>query len=363
MGRDRHAKIATACVVVVTGLVLLVAAVYAALVGDPLRGKVVFQRACAVCHGADARGRDSVPISLPSKPDDLTNCRITSENPLEIVEAVVRHGHQYGELVPTVPIRKGMLTDQEITDVVSYVKTLCTDPNWVPDELSFPRPLITGKAYPEQEVVIGTQFARNSRNVTQMFTELEYRVSGRTGIELTPRYQWMSGMGGSESGIGDTSISIRHVVAWDPVKLWLASVGLEVSLPTGSKTRGLGAGEVVWEPFVRAGWDWHHVVLQTALTMVLPTETSNTNAAFEYDVAIGRYFQPNPRWQITPMVEVNSETRMTGAAKGETISTVTPEVRVKWLKVSAGFGVQVPITGPRDFDIRPLFDVVYEYSF
>ena len=69
---------------------------------------------------------------------------------------------------------------------------------------------------------------------------------------------------------------------------------------------------------------------------------------------------------IGSLVEGNSiraTARMTGAAKGETISMVTPEVRVKWLRVSAGFGVQVPITGPRDFDIRPLLDVVYEYSF
>ena len=63
------------------------------------------------------------------------------------------------------------------------------------------------------------------------------------------------------------------------------------------------------------------------------------------------------------MIEFNSETHMTGAARGETMSAVLPEVRVKWLQWSAAVGVQVPMTGLRDFDVRPLFDIVYEYTF
>jgi hypothetical protein len=63
------------------------------------------------------------------------------------------------------------------------------------------------------------------------------------------------------------------------------------------------------------------------------------------------------------MIEFNSETHITGAAKGDTMSTVAPEIRVKWLQWSAAVGVQVPMTGLRDFDVRPLFDIVYEYTF
>jgi len=348
----------------ITGLFLLIVTLaYAAITGDPTRGKVVFQQSCFLCHGVDAKGNGYLAASLPVQPANLTSCRIVSEDPVEMIEGVVRHGGAWAGLSPAMPAWEGTLTDQQIADVASYVKTLCTDPNWVPGELNLPRALITGKAFPEQEAILGARFGRNSNKVTELFAELEYRVNGRTGIEVTPRYQWMTGMGGSESGIGDTSISVRHVVAWDPVQLWLATIGLELSLPTGSKSRGLGTGEVVWEPFVRGGWDWHQVVLQTSLALVLPTETSNTNAAFAYDIAIGRYFQPDPRLQITPMVEFNSETRMTGTARGATMSAVLPEVRVKWLQWSAAVGVQVPITGLRDFDVRPLFDIVYEYMF
>ena len=348
----------------ITGLfLLLVTFAYAAITGDPARGRVVFQQSCFLCHGSDAKGTGYLADSLPVQPANLTSCRITSEDPVEMIEGVVRHGGAWAGLSPAMPAWEGTLSDQQIADVASYVKTLCADSDWVPGELNLPRPLITEKAFPEQEAILGARFGRNGQKVTELFADLEYRLHGRTAIEVVPRYLWMRGTGGSESGIGDTSIAVRHVVAWNPVQLWLATIGLEVSLPTGSKSRGLGTGEVVFEPFVRAGWDWHQVVLQTSLALVLPTETSNMNAAFAYDIAIGRYFQPDPRLQITPMVEFNSETRMTGAAKGDTRSAVAPEIRVKWLQWSAAVGVQVPITGLRTFDVRPLFDIVYEYMF
>jgi len=363
MERSPIAKARTFAFGVIGIVVLAVAAAYAAIIGDPGRGKVIFQQSCSLCHGPDAKGTGYLAPFLPVPPADFTDCRITSEDPVEMVEGVIQHGGPWAGLSSAMPAWEGTLSEQQIADVASYVKTLCTDRNWVPGELNLPRPLLTEKAFPEQEAILGARFGRNGHKVTELFADLEYRLNGRTSLEVVPRYLWNSGTGGSESGIGDTSIAVQHVIAWDPVQLWLTSIGLEVSLPTGNKSRGLGTGEVVFEPFVRGGWDWHQVVLQASLAMVLPTETSNMNAAFAYDIAIGRYFQPDPRLQITPMVEFNSETRMTGAAKGETMSAVAPEIRVKWLQWSAGMGVQVPITRLRDFDVRPLFDIVYEYMF
>src|ERR1051326_4119732 len=126
MGRDRISNRATACAVGISGFVVVLAAVaYAAIVGDPSHGKLVFQQACTLCHGADARGNGPMAASLRAKPDDLTDCRITSENQLDIVEAIVLHSGRYGEKAPE--LKKGMLTDQQIADVASYVGTLCTD--------------------------------------------------------------------------------------------------------------------------------------------------------------------------------------------------------------------------------------------
>ena len=80
-------------------------------------------------------------------------------------------------------------------------------------------------------------------------------------------------------------------------------------------------------------------------------------------MAIERYFSPDPRLQFTQMIEFNTITRLSGPSQGETKSAILPQVRVKWLVWSLGVGVQVPITDARDFEVRPLFDLVYEYAF
>ena len=86
-----------------------------------------------------------------------------------------------------------------------------------------------------------------------------------------------------------------------------------------------------------------------------------SNAQANLDVAIGRYFLPSPQVQITPMVELNTATGLSGSSSGKTNSAILPLLRVKWLRWSVGIGAQVPITDARDFDIRPLIDVIYDY--
>ena len=74
-------------------------------------------------------------------------------------------------------------------------------------------------------------------------------------------------------------------------------------------------------------------------------------------------FFPGPAPAFTQMIEFNTITRLSGPSQGETKSAILPQVRVKWLVWSLGVGVQVPITDARDFEVRPLFDLVYEYAF
>ena len=133
MRRKRLSKSRTlAFGVIGLALVVVVAAAYASIIGDPARGKVVFQQSCFLCHGIDAKGTGYLAPALPVPPADFTKCRITSEDPVEMVEGVVRHGGPWAGLSPAMPAWEGTLSDQQIADVASYVKTLCTDPHWVP---------------------------------------------------------------------------------------------------------------------------------------------------------------------------------------------------------------------------------------
>ena len=345
------------------GVVIYAADAHGSL--DPLlHGREVFEQNCIMCHGADAKGTGQLAAALPVRPANLTDCKLTAEDPVEVVQGIIRHGGPYAGRSSVMPAFGTVLSDSDIADVARYVKSLCADPDWVPGELNFPRPLLTDKAFPEQEMIVGGRFGRNGKNVSEYWGRLEYRVNGRTNIEITSRALSINpNIGPTESGLGDTALSVKRVVAFSPRYRTLASAGVELTLPTGSDRRGLGNGSFVFEPNLRAGVDWKQFVVQVAGALAFPARTSDINSEWKLDVAIGRYFFPDPRLQITPMIELNTTTRISGPSYGETKSAILPQVRVKWLVWALGVGVQAPITRARDFEVRPLFDLVYEYAF
>jgi hypothetical protein len=48
------------------------------------------------------------------------------------------------------------LTEDEIQQTISYIRSLCADRSWPRGELNLPRPLVTEKAFPENEAVFST---------------------------------------------------------------------------------------------------------------------------------------------------------------------------------------------------------------
>jgi len=220
--------------------------------------------------------------------------------------------------------------------------------NWI-----FPTPLSRARPFPNSisPLVDGSDE-----------TALDYRVNGLTNIGIMSRALSINpNIGPTETGLGDTILSVNRVLAFSTQYRALASANLGLTLPTGNDRRGLGDGAFVFEPGLRAGAEWKQVVVQVAGAMAVPAGTSNSSSQANFDVAIGRYFFPTPRVQITPMIEVNTTTGISGSSAGKTNSAILPLLRVKWLRWAVGIGAQVPITDARDFDIRPLFDVIYDY--
>lgn len=326
-----------------------------------LHGREVFEQNCIMCHGADGKGTGRLAADLPVKPADLTDCKLTDEDPVLLGQGVIRHGGPHRGR-SSMPAFGTVLSDSDIVDVAHYVRTLCADPDWVPRELDFPHPLITSKAFPEQHIILGGRFGRNGTSIDEYMGILEYRVNGLTNIGIMARGLSIDpNMGSTVSGLGDTVLSVNRVLAFSTQYRALTSVGLDLVLPTGDDRRGLGSGGVVFETGLRAGVDWKQVVVQVAVALAVPAGTSNSKSQANVDVAIGRYFYPNRRLQITPMIELNTTTGISGSSSGKTKSALLPLMRVKWLRWTLGVGVQVPITEGRDFDIRPLFDVMYDY--
>jgi len=96
---------------------------YAALVGDPANGEVIFQSTCSACHGPDAKG-------LPNLGKDLTTSEfVAGESDTNLIAFVIA-GRDIDDSENTagiaMPPRGGNveLSDQDIADVVAHVRTL-----------------------------------------------------------------------------------------------------------------------------------------------------------------------------------------------------------------------------------------------
>ena len=187
-----------------------------------------------------------------------------------------------------------VLSRSDIADVARYVKSLCTDPDWVPGELNFPFPLLTGKAYPEQEMLVGGRFGRNGKNVNEYFGCVELsgeRADQHRNQVPRPFHQPQHRPDGVRPW--RYCLSVKRVLAFSPLYRTLASAGVELTLPTGCDRRGLGEGSFVFEPNLRAGVDWKQFVVQAAGALAFPAGTSNINSEGKLDVAIERYFFRN----------------------------------------------------------------------
>jgi mono/diheme cytochrome c family protein len=98
------------------------------LTGSADRGRVLFARYCAVCHGAEGRGDGPLAAKLNDPKTNLRKARFASLRPGPEPEAaalfrVIRHG-----LPPTSMPGHEWLTDRQVSDLVAWVQTLRKEP-------------------------------------------------------------------------------------------------------------------------------------------------------------------------------------------------------------------------------------------
>jgi hypothetical protein len=311
--------------------------------------------------------------------DCVSHSLIILPEMIVLIFGIIPPGVTYAGELPDMPARDKVLASMEFPGVAAEDEDYRDDPNWVPEALNFPRPLVTGKAYPEQELIIGGQYIRNFGNLTpggedlpqgtnsqhslNFEGSLEYRLSGRTEVEVdAPVLVINNDSGYSTAGLGDMAVAVKYVLFFSVEHLTIVTTGLELGLPTGRSSKGLGSGELTWEPNIRAGWRWKELTLQGDMWLEVPQQTANTSTVFLYDVALGYTVEPDHGLELTPMVEVNTEMPLNGDDGGRTLSAFLPQMRIEWLAWSVAAGVQFPFTHLKNDDIQVLFDLTYEYS-
>ena len=91
------------------------------------RGKEIYTARCAVCHGADGKGRGPGALNLPLKPADLTDARMVAEMPGNYWVWRVSEGglvEPFKSKGSAMPAWKDELSLQDRWAVISYAHTL-----------------------------------------------------------------------------------------------------------------------------------------------------------------------------------------------------------------------------------------------
>lgn len=92
--------------------------------GDPAQGKASYDYLCATCHGSSGRGDGPAAASLVPRPTDLQNKRNTDWLKDDYLRELIKEGGLAVGLSPLMPALGGALNDDEVENVIGYVRSL-----------------------------------------------------------------------------------------------------------------------------------------------------------------------------------------------------------------------------------------------
>jgi len=84
-----------------------------------------YSNLCGSCHGATGKGDGPAAAALNPKPKDFADCKRMAEISDETAFKAIKGGGQSVGLSPMMPPWGGSLTDQQIHELVRYVRGFC----------------------------------------------------------------------------------------------------------------------------------------------------------------------------------------------------------------------------------------------
>jgi hypothetical protein len=236
-------------------------------------------------------------------------------------------------------------------------------------DIEFFYPVVTRRPVIERELELRTRFEKASDG-KQLETAgaIEWPILPRWQVELEiPVVVDDPSDGKSQAGFGDISIENKFLFWKSVEQRLLVSGGFELTLPSGSASRGLG-GELAVEPFVTAGIALGPLDLlgSIAYEWVVNGEAPREQE-FTWNVALG---YPISRW-FTPFVEMNSVLQTAGSGSqeegeanlvGRVQLYLTPGFNVRPLPgMTFRAGVELPVTSARQFNYAVHAGLVWEF--
>jgi hypothetical protein len=324
----------------------------------------LYDGACASCHGTDGRGAPqgtAINVPLP----DFTDCNFITREGDGNWAYLIAHGGASLGLSPQMPAFADVLSDQQIHQVLDYIRSFCSEPRWPRGELNFRRPLITTKAFPEDELLLLPEFTKGRDGVRDWVTELSFerRIGARGQAEVAlPFVVHDVTDGATTGGVGDLTLAYKHVLYADLPSLTIASASLDLVLPSGDRDRHLGDGTVSFEPSLLAGKELYNFVIQGQILGIAPLDENRADRGVDYRLA---FSYPLSRLKRAWVPTLELEVLQNVSAQQHNLF-LTPQIYKGITKrghVAVALGAQVPVAGGADpFDYRVLAFLLWEYT-
>jgi mono/diheme cytochrome c family protein len=220
----------------------------------PRSGAAVYHTACASCHGADGRGAPQHAVAFETELPDFTDCSFATREPDGDWAAVVADGGPARAFDRMMPAFGDALTEAEIQRALDHVRSFCRSRAWPRGDLNLPRPLVTEKAFVEDEAVLTAAVAVKRPSAVTHKLVYEHRLTPLGQIELIVPFGFLEAeAGGWRAGLGDVALGTKWALVHSLRAGSIFSLAAEVILPTGDEERGFGKGVTVVEPFLAFG--------------------------------------------------------------------------------------------------------------
>ena len=335
---------------------------------NPKSGEAIYRAGCIACHGPTGKGapESSTVFVRPDTFPDFTDCAGTTPEPNGNWKAAIVHGGPSRGLSQIMPAFGDLLTDEQINDVMAYMRGFCKNIHHDPlGELNLPRALVTEKAFPENEIVVSTAAsASGTPSWTTDVIDERTIFNARTQLETDIPINYADQNHNWTEGLGDITLGLKREMLSSLRTGSILSVQGGVLLPTGDSKRGFGAGTTQFEPF--AAFDQlfrDNTFIQTELGADLPVDTSIAPRSMFWRMTLGQALaQDHMLGRLySPMVEMlGARDFKTGASNDW---DVLPEMQVTISRrqhVRVGFGVRKPFTNTSDRTSQVLFYLLWD---
>jgi len=331
-------------------------------------GQEIFEAACIGCHGPQGKGQPQSTLGFEPPPTypDFSDCNGSAREKNFDWRSVIHEGGPARGFVPIMPSFAEALTNEQIEKVMQYLREQCAENGWPRGELNLPRPLITEKAFPEDEYVLTSGVNPKAPHDVASEVIYEKRFGKRNQLEFAVPFSFLNRQSTNWiGGIGDFVVGYKRTLLSSIESGSIFSLQGEVALPTGNRSRDLGSGQTVFETFAAFGQILpRRSFVQVQTGAELPVDSEKASRAGFVRTAIGKTFAANRGFGRiwTPMTEFIADREFESGAK--TNWDIVPQMQFSLSKrqhVLMNLGFRTPLNNRPGRSSQLIFYVLWDF--